>query len=102
MDVRWASNYHDVLALAPGDWHAVVVDLLVPRGERYAICREIRATFGLPVIFADDRPDALLGGNLGADLYLDKPLTAESIWVSLHGVKIRQQTSADAVHAAKL
>jgi DNA-binding response OmpR family regulator len=81
---------------------AVVLDLLVPLTERYSICRVVRATFGLPVIMVDERPDDALGATLGADFYLDKPITAESIWASLHAVTSRRRLDGGALPHGEL
>src|SRR5215204_6511515 len=93
LEPRWATSYQDALDQNSGDWQAVVLDLLVPRSEQYSICREARATFGLPVIMVDERPEDAPASTPGADFYLDKPITAESIWAGLHA--LHQQLNGD-------
>jgi DNA-binding response OmpR family regulator len=95
LDSQWVASYPEALDQTPADLHAILLDLLVPRSERYSICREVKATFGLPVIVVDERPDDALGTTLEADFYFDKPVTAESIWASLHAVTARQQLTPE-------
>jgi DNA-binding response OmpR family regulator len=98
LDPRWATSFDEALDGQRTDWapEAVLLDLLVPRSERYSICREVRAALGLPVIMVDERRNDPLTTNLVADHYLEKPVTAESIWASVHAVISRKRPSGGA------
>jgi DNA-binding response OmpR family regulator len=61
----------------------VILDVGLP-GQRdgFAVCREIRATSTLPVLFLtarDDEVDRILGLELGADDYLVKPFSPREL-----------------------
>jgi DNA-binding response OmpR family regulator len=62
----------------------------------------VQAALGLPVIMVDEHLNDPLTMNLGADLYLEKPVTAESIWASVHAVKSRRQPSGNSVAAGEM
>jgi DNA-binding response OmpR family regulator len=104
LDPRWATSFYDGLDRKRGVWvpEAVLLDLLVPRTERYSICREVRAALGLPVVMVDERPNDPLTMSLGADLYLEKPVTAESIWACVHAVKSRRRSSGRSAAAGEM
>ena len=70
-----------------GQYDAVVVDLMLPGKDGFAIIREIRQTMEIPIIVVSARSediDKIRGLDFGADDYLTKPfspaeLTARSI-----------------------
>src|SRR5512142_780383 len=64
----------DVLKRQPFD--LVLLDLGLPDGSGYALCREIRAAGNTPIIILsarDEEASIVLGLDLGADEYVTKP-----------------------------
>jgi two-component system, OmpR family, response regulator len=56
----------------------VVLDVLMPELDGMGVCRAVRGTSSVPIIFLSSRADAIdrvLGLELGADDYLSKPFS---------------------------
>jgi len=65
---------HDLLGRQPFD--LVLLDLGLPDGSGYALCKEIRAAGDTPIIILsarDEEASIVLGLDLGADDYITKP-----------------------------
>jgi DNA-binding response OmpR family regulator len=92
LDPRWASTYEEALGLGKDDWdpEIVVVDLLIPRAERYTICSVVRSAFGVPVIAIGEEPVVPRAAKLGADGYLTKPISSLSLSASIRAVLHRE------------
>lgn len=63
-------------AIAKGGWALYLLDITLPGGDGYALCREVRRRTDAPVIFLtarDDEGSAVLGLDIGADDYITKP-----------------------------
>src|SRR5438105_14682572 len=68
--------------LAGGDVDLVVLDVLMPELDGLAVCRRIRQTSALPIIFLSSRGeevDRILGLELGGDDYLAKPFSPREL-----------------------
>lgn len=64
--------------LALGNYDLVLLDIMLPGLDGFSICREIRKSSALPVIFLTargDEDDKLYGYGLGADDYVTKPFS---------------------------
>ena len=60
----------------------VVLDINMPRMDGIEVCRRIRATSDLPILFLssrDDELDRVLGIELGADDYVTKPFSPREV-----------------------
>ena len=61
---------------AEGLYDLVILDVSLPDGSGYDLCREIRKTSRVPVIFltaADEETDIIMGLDIGGDDYITKP-----------------------------
>ncbi len=59
-----------------GIYDLVILDVSLPDGSGYEICREIRRTSKVPVMFltaADEETDIIMGLDIGGDDYITKP-----------------------------
>jgi two-component system OmpR family response regulator len=68
-----------VAARAP---HLLVLDINMPGMDGLEVCRRIRATSSLPILFLssrDDEIDRVLGMELGADDYVVKPFSPREV-----------------------
>ena len=67
----------------------LILDIMMPGEDGLAVCREIRATNLLPIIFltamADDT-DRIIGLELGADDYLVKPFNPRELLARVRAV----------------
>ena len=68
--------------LARGGIDLVVLDVLMPELDGFALCRRMRATGRVPIVFLSSRgeeADRVLGLDLGADDYLAKPFSPREL-----------------------
>ena len=65
------------MAAARGEsWDAILLDVNLPDGDGFELCRTIRKESGLPIVMLTARGDVMdrvVGLELGADDYLPKP-----------------------------
>ena len=92
-EVSVAPRGGDALALTRQNLpHLIVLDIMLPDMDGYAVCRELRTTTRtshIPIIFLtqkDERSDKIAGLELGADDYITKPFDIEEL-------KLRVQTA---------
>lgn len=58
--------------------HLVILDIMIPEIDGWAVCKRIRSTSGVPIIMLtarSDEEDKLMGYELGADDYVTKPFS---------------------------
>lgn len=59
-----------------GKYDLVILDVSLPDGSGYDLCRKIRQTSKVPIIFltaADEETDIIMGLDIGGDDYITKP-----------------------------
>lgn len=75
--IKNAMGQKDALAmLAEESFDLVLLDISLSDGNGFAVCKAIKADYGLPVIFltaSDDEYNTVTGFELGADDYISKP-----------------------------
>ena len=60
----------------------ILLDIMLPKKDGFAVCREIRAQKEIPIIMLTAREtevDKVLGLELGADDYVTKPFSAREV-----------------------
>lgn len=60
------------------NFDVVIIDVMMPEFDGWAVCREIRKTSSVPIIMLtarDQECDELFGFELGADEYITKPFS---------------------------
>lgn len=63
-------------AIETSSFDIAILDLSLPDGSGYDICREIKSRGGQPVVFltaCDDEVNVVMGLDMGADDYITKP-----------------------------
>lgn len=79
-----ASNGVQALALIEeNEFDAVLLDIMMPELNGLSVCRAVRRTSDVPIIFLtalSDEEDKLLGYELGADDYVTKPFTMSVLY----------------------
>ena len=91
----------DLIAQGPPD--LVVLDINMPRMDGLEVCRRLRATGDLPILFLSSRADELdrvLGIELGADDYVVKPFSPREVVARAQA--ILRRSARDAAPAAEL
>ena len=75
----------EALALAEedGNFDAVVLDVMMPGLDGFAVCRALRRRSAVPILFLtalSDEEDKLWGYELGADDYITKPFSLSLLY----------------------
>jgi two-component system, OmpR family, alkaline phosphatase synthesis response regulator PhoP len=84
-DVLSASNGREALTAAAGGMDLVILDLMMPVMDGLEACRQLKnnpSTTGIPVIFLTARSgelDEILALELGADDYIQKPISPRKL-----------------------
>jgi PleD family two-component response regulator len=77
--------------------HLIVLDIMLPDMDGYAVCKELRVTTRtshIPIIFLtqkDERSDKIQGLELGADDYITKPFDIEELKLRVTNAISRQE-----------
>ncbi|MBC8067734.1 MAG: response regulator transcription factor [Deltaproteobacteria bacterium] len=91
------------LARAQAGAHDIVLlDLMLPKLDGLSLCKQLRASNGVPVIMLTargDEVDRVVGLELGADDYLAKPFSARELLARIRAV-LRRHASAAPVSEA--
>ena len=69
--------------LEENEFDAVLLDIMMPELNGLSVCRAVRKTNDVPIIFLtalSDEEDKLLGYELGADDYVTKPFTMSVLY----------------------
>ena len=84
-------------ALEAGGWHALVLDVMLPDGDGFDVCRRVRAGSDIPILMLTARGEAtdrIIGLELGADDYLPKPFDPRELLARLRAILRRRQPPA--------
>lgn len=88
--VRTAATAPEMwIALEAGPADLIVLDLMLPGTNGIDLCRQIRRTSDVPIIFISARgsdEDRVLGLELGADDYLAKPFNTRELVARIRAV----------------
>ncbi|MBY8821215.1 response regulator transcription factor [Sphingomonas colocasiae] len=90
METREAGDGEEALA-AVEKWNPdlVILDINMPRLDGIEVCRRLRATGDVPVLFLssrDDEIDRVVGLELGADDYVVKPFSPREIVARVNAI----------------
>ena len=84
-------------ALDTGRFDALVLDVMLPDGDGFEVCRQVRARSDLPILMLTARGDAtdrIVGLELGADDYLPKPFNPRELLARLRAILRRRRPEA--------
>ena len=76
----------------------ILLDLMLPGIDGYEVCRQIRATSQTPIIMLSAKGevfDKVLGLELGADDYMEKPFDSKELVARVKAVLRRYKQSGD-------
>ncbi len=96
-DVTVAATAAEGLRRVPEGWAAVLLDVMLPDGDGFEVCRRIRAASDVPVLMLTARgqdEDRIVGLELGADDYLPKPFNPRELLARLRAVLRRGRPAA--------
>ena len=102
-----AGNGMQALSLIEeNEYDAVLLDIMMPQLDGLSVCRAVRKTNDIPIIFLtalSDEEDKLLGYELGADDYITNPFSMSVLYAKMIAlIKRNQRTvlSNDRMEAA--
>ena len=83
--------------LEQGGWDALILDLMLPGIDGYQVCREVRSSSSVPIIMLSAKGeifDKVLGLELGADDYMEKPFDSKELVARVKAVLRRYKPAA--------
>lgn len=100
--VTLAKTVSDAVRIIQNDnFSLYILDLTLPDGSGYDVCKKIKEIGDLPVIFLtayDDEVNVVMGFELGADDYIAKPFRLKELLVRIKSVLRRyNKDSADGI-----
>lgn len=101
-DVTHASGVKQAIDIISKEKFSLyILDLTLPDGSGYDVCKEIKKQGDLPVIFLtayDDEVNVVMGFEFGADDYISKPFRLKELLVRIKSVLRRYNNeSADGI-----
>lgn len=82
-----ATSMTDILQQTPCD--LIVLDVMLPGEDGFAVCRNIRARWQTPIIFLtalNDTTDRIVGLELGGDDFMSKPFEPRELLARIRSV----------------
>ncbi len=89
-------------ALRGGTFEALILDVMLPDGDGFEVCRTVRAEGDIPILMLTGRGDELdriVGLELGADDYLPKPFNPRELLARLKAIVRRRQGPSSVAEA---
>ena len=80
-------------ALADSRYDALILDVMLPDGDGFDVCRRVRADSDIPILMLTargDETDRIVGLELGADDYLPKPFNPRELLARLRAILRRR------------
>ncbi len=80
-------------ALADGSFDALILDVMLPDGDGFDVCRQVRSRSDIPILMLTargDETDRIVGLELGADDYLPKPFNPRELLARLRAILRRR------------
>ena len=81
-----------------GEFDLILLDLMLPGIDGYQVCREVRARYSTPIIMLSAKGeifDKVLGLELGADDYMEKPFDTKELVARVKAVLRRYKPAAE-------
>jgi two-component system phosphate regulon response regulator OmpR len=94
--VTRATAREGLAALKRGSYEAVMLDVMLPDGDGFDLCRRVRAGSDIPILMLTargDETDRIVGLELGADDYLPKPFNPRELLARLRAILRRRLSS---------
>ena len=101
--LRAYSGTEALLVLSSSAPDLILLDLMLPGIDGYQVCREVRQKSQTPIIMLSAKGevfDKVLGLELGADDYLEKPFDTKELVARVKAVLRRYKTAAPAEPAS--
>lgn len=82
----------------------ILLDIMLPGMDGYQVCREVRAKYSVPIIMLSAKGevfDKVLGLELGADDYIEKPFDSKELVARAKAVLRRYKSTGSAPEKTK-
>ncbi len=82
----------------------ILLDLMLPGMDGYQVCREVRMKYSIPIIMLSAKGevfDKVLGLELGADDYIEKPFDSKELVARVKAVLRRYKPAAAASQSSR-
>lgn len=93
---------HGLEKVTSGEYHAVILDVMLPGMDGFEVLRQIRRTSTVPVLMLTalgDESDRIVGLEIGADDYLPKTFSTRELLARLRAVTRRSAMTAQQAQA---
>jgi DNA-binding response OmpR family regulator len=94
-DVEVARTVNEALSLyKPDKYDLLLLDLTLPDGTGFEICKKVRLTSAVPIIFltaSDEEVNVVMGLDIGADDYITKPFKLNELISRIKALLRRSQ-----------
>ena len=80
------------------DFNVVLLDVMMPKKDGFAVCREIRAESNIPILMITARGDdydRIMGLDIGADDYIVKPFSPAEVMARVRAVLRRLERNTN-------
>ncbi|MDO5396610.1 MAG: response regulator transcription factor [bacterium] len=97
LDIARTSSEADVV-LSEGKYDLVLLDVSLPDGSGFDICKKIRLTSKVPIIFltaADEETDIIMGLDIGGDDYITKPFKLAVLMARINAILRRSSNFSE-------
>jgi two-component system, OmpR family, catabolic regulation response regulator CreB len=88
--VEWCNTYSEGLSKAQVQtWALIILDVGLPDGNGFSLCKEIRAKSQVPIVFLtarNDEVDKIVGFEFGADDYMTKPFSPRELLMRIRAI----------------
>lgn len=89
-DTQIAASAEETFELLKTEkFNLILLDINLPDGTGFEVCRELRRVSGVPVIFASARTredDKIHGLDLGGDDYIEKPYSLKELFARINAL----------------
>ena len=92
-------------ALDRGSYDVLILDVMLPDGDGFDVCRQVRASSDIPILMLTargDEMDRIIGLELGADDYLPKPFNPRELLARLRAMMRRRPDSSTLMAPSKV
>lgn len=82
-----------------GSVRLMILDIMLPGMDGFAVCRAVRAEQNVPILIMSaksEKQDKLMGYELGADDYMEKPVDPEILTAKVNAILQRTEGSKEA------
>lgn len=96
---------HALNSVATHSFDLVVLDINLPEEDGFEVCKKIRKSSALPILFLSSRDseiDKVLGLELGADDFLPKPFSPRELVARVKAILRRTKTTEPAPNGLEL